>query len=535
MFDLLIRHGTIVDGTGRPAYPGAVACEGDKLRVLTESEAESAQAAETIDATGLAVCPGFIDAHSHGDRIIGTDVGRWCKTSQGVTTEIAGQCGSSRFPVTAENLELLRGLYQDGNPAWVTEHLSEFVDFASFVRYAQPQDKTLNSFILTGHSALRIAAMGFDKRPPTPAELEHMKAMLRTCMEQGSIGLSTGLLYSPSGYANGDEIAALCEVVAEYGGLYTTHMRDESAGVLASVEEALEVARRTGVRLCISHHKICGKSNWGLSRKTLAMIDAACAEGCQVTYDVYPYTASSSKLSVCLPAYCFAHGMDDLKKRLADPAYRDAVKEQMSGDDPQYDGRYRHCGGFGGILISNAPSTPEANGKTVAAYAAEIGKDEFDVFFDLLQRDGNGAYAIYFSMCDDDLFYIVQGKNALVGSDGVATSMTGKTHPRGWGAFPRAIRLYWRENHLFLFEEVIRRMTGMTAERLGVKNRGRIADGFVADLTLVNPETVSDRATYAAPTELSDGIERVIVSGKTVYADKKLTGAYPGRILRRGE
>ena len=227
--------------------------------------------------------------------------------------------------------------------------------------------------------------------------------------------------------------------------------------------------------------------------------------------------------------------MDELKKNLADPAYRAVVKEQMAGDDPQYDGRYRHCGGFGGILISDAPSTPDANGKTVAAYAAEIGQDEFEVFFDLIRRDGNGAYAIYFSMCDDDLYYIVQGKNALVGSDGVATSMTGKTHPRGWGAFTRAIRLYWREQHLFTFEEVIRRMTSMTAERLGVKNRGRIADGFVADLTLVDPETVGDRATYADPTALSDGIERVIVAGKTVYADKKLTGVYPGRILRRGE
>ncbi len=535
MFDLLIRHGTIVDGTGRPSYPGAVACEAGKLRVLSVDEAEGAQAAETVDAAGLAVCPGFIDAHSHGDRIIGTDVGRWCKTSQGVTTEIAGQCGSTFFPVSAKNLELLRGTYQNSLPDWGRDHLGEFVDFESFLRCAQPQDKTLNSFILTGHSPLRIAAMGFDKRPPTPAELDHMKRMLRTCMEQGSIGLSTGLLYSPSGYADGDEIAALCEVVAEYGGLYTTHMRDESAGVLASVEETLEVARRTGVRLCISHHKICGRSNWGLSRKTLEMIDAACAEGCQVTYDVYPYTASSSKLSVCLPAYCFARGMDELKKNLADPAYRAVVKEQMAGDDPQYDGRYRHCGGFGGILISDAPSTPAANGKTVAAYAAEIGQDEFEVFFDLIRRDGNGAYAIYFSMCDDDLYYIVQGKNALVGSDGVATSMTGKTHPRGWGAFTRAIRLYWREQHLFTFEEVIRRMTSMTAERLGVKKRGRIADGFVADLTLVDPETVGDRATYADPTALSDGIERVIVAGKTVYADKKLTGVYPGRILRRGE
>jgi len=526
LYDLLFKNAVIIDGTGAPERRGNVAVSNGRI-VLAPGEA-----VETVDAGGKVLCPGFIDSHSHGDRILGTDYGRLCKTSQGITTEVVGQCGSTCFPVAPGKADLLVK-YLGALPPSILNSIDGFTSFANYLNFVNAQQLTANCLMLTGHTALRLAVMGYDRRKPTDRELQKMRELLRECMEHGSLGLSTGLLYSPSRYADVDEVAALCEVVAEYGGLYTTHMRDESSHVVESVRESLEVVRRTGVRLCISHHKICGRQNWGLSEQTLALIDEAVNDGFAVNYDVYPYTASMSKLSVCLPAYCFAGGTDALNKMLQDPQQQALIKAQMTGDDPEFDGRYRHCGGFTGILISQAPETPEAEGMTIAEYAQKTGRDEFETYFDLVVKNGAKGYGIYYSMCDEDLERIVAGPHGVIGSDGVVTSMHGKTHPRGWGTFPRAIRLFVKEKHLFDLPGMIRRMTSLTAEKLGLKDRGRIAEGLAADLLLLDFDKIGDTATYTDPAQLCEGIECVVTNGKIVYRDKKLTGTNSGRFIPR--
>lgn len=528
MQDYLIENATIVDGTGATRFSGSVTIKDSIITTVNES---NQQATEIIDAKGLILCPGFIDAHSHGDRIIGSDFAQLCKTSQGITTEITGQCGSTCFPVVPGREQELMSYHGD-MPPWIKDNFSSFRSLEKFTdMVAAQRGLTANYGILTGHTALRIAVMGYDNKRPTSDELNRMKALLRESMRQGSMGLSTGLLYSPGGYADIEEIAALCEVVADFDGIYATHMRDESSHVVESVQESIAVARRTGVRLWISHHKICGKANWGLSTQTLKMIDSARKEGLRIMLDAYPYTASMSKLSTCLPTYCFEKGIEAMKGLLRDPGARATIKAQIASDDPAFDGRYRHCGGFEGIMVAKAPSHPEAEGKTIAEFAEHCGKEVFDAYFDLVTADGNTAYGIYFMMSEEDLFTIMHDPYAVVGSDGVVSSMHGKTHPRGWGSFPRAISLYVKEKALFSLEEMIHKMTGLPANGFSLEKKGRVKPGCDADLLLLDYDALSDRASYATPTELSSGIRMVMTGGKIVARDGVLTGETPGRFL----
>jgi len=378
-----------------------------------------------------------------------------------------------------------------------------------------------------GHNALRRASMGSENRAPTPAELEKMKELVREAMENGAMGMSSGLIYPPSCYAKEEELVELCQVVAEYGGIYATHMRNEAGDVLNSVKEAISTAERAGCRLDISHHKVCGKANWGKSVQTLELIHQARERGVDITLDVYPYTASSTALNVCLPADFFAHGPKKMCELLRDPAVRAELKPRME----TMDGRLRHCGGWGGILMTTMPKTPAAMGKTVQEYADELGRDAFEVFFDLCAEEGGAASAVYFSMGEEDLQRIVCDENATIGTDGVVRDLKTPTHPRGMASFPKAIRYFVRDKKLLTLEEMIRKMTGFPAERFGLKGKGVIADGMDADLLLIDPETITDRSTYQDSLQLCDGIERVIVAGETVYLNKELTGKTPGKFI----
>lgn len=522
MYDILIQNASVIDGTGRPAYKADVAVRDGKIVLNPALDS----AAEVIDAAGLVVCPGFIDSHSHGDSILGTVAGRLCKTNQGITTELTGQCGMTTYPVSTDpekrNMQLL-ALGVKETP----EDFDTFTDLAHYLQWAEKQPLTCNFKIYMGHTALRIAAMGFDARKPTEAELEHMKSMLREAMEHGAMGLTSGLIYSPSCYAEEEELVELCKIVAEYDGIYATHMRNEASDVLEAVQEAITVAERAGCRLDISHHKICGRDNWGLSVQTLQLIHEAISRGVRITLDVYPYTASCTHLNVCLPAAFFSHGPEKMGRLLADPAVRAELKAEMMA----LDGRYRHCGGWSGILVTSAPKNPEAMGLTIEEYAGKLGKDPFDTFFDLVQQNGHAAQAIYFSMSEEDLQRIMADENAVVGTDGLVKDLDTPTHPRGFASFPKAIRYFVREKKLFTLEEMIRKMTSLPAERFGIRNKGAILDGYDADLLLIDPDRVADRADYTNGMALCDGIERVIVAGVTVYRDQQLTGAAPGRFI----
>jgi len=523
MYDILFRNVSVIDGTGAPAFSADVAVKNGKIVMHP-----AGSAAETVDGTGLTLCPGFIDAHSHGDLILGTEAGRVCKTTQGITTELCGQCGDSIFPISPlperQHMvaEMVATCVDDTLP-----DLSQFPTLEAHLRWCEQQNVSCNYTLLTGHSTLRVAAMGFDNRKPTEAELEHMKSMLREAMEHGSKGMSSGLIYSPGCYADEEELVELCKVVAEYGGFYATHMRNEAGGVLDSVREAISVAERSGCRLDISHHKICGKDNWGKSVETLQLVHEARARGVDITLDVYPYTASMTALNVCLPAHFFAHGPDKMKELLRDPA----VRKELAAEMDVLDGRWRHCGGGAGILIAKAPATPGACGKTIAAYAEELGRDTMDVFFDLVMENGHSISGIFFSMDEADLQRIVLDENAVIGTDGVVPNLTSPTHPRGMGSFPKAIRYFVREKQLLTLEEMIRKMTSLPARRFGIPNKGIIADGYDADLLLIRANEITDRATYLNGLARSEGIERVLVNGITVFRDGKMTGISAGKFL----
>lgn len=523
MLDKLIKNANIVDGTGAPIYRGDVGIVRDKITLRTEGQ----EAEELIDASGLYLCPGFIDSHSHGDMDTGKDFKQICKTSQGVTTEICGNCGITMGPVGKGFEALLVN--------WISmkdkENIPWLYSFGELVQYLERQRKTTNMALFVGHNTLRIAVMGFSSRKPDGMEMEMMKALLREAMESGAMGLSTGLAYTPSSYSDTEELIELCRVVREYNGAFAAHMRNESADVVRSVEECIRIGREAEVPVFISHHKILGRKNWGLQKTTLRLIRQAREEGIAVTCDQYPYTCNMSDLNVCMPPHYFEKGTLELARQLKKPEIRRAVKEEMTDSGCGYDNYYLNAGGWAGVVICQVDSAPEAAGMTVEEYAARLGKDPFEMYFDLMAENRCAGTAVYKSMCEEDMVEIGTAPETIFGSDEVVSSLTGMTHPRSFGAFPQAICFFHKERHLMSLEEVIRRMTGKTAARHHLVGKGVIAEGMDADMVLFDYDRLEAKATYVRPYALTEGIERVYVNGQLVWKDRSLTGTSPGRIL----
>lgn len=529
MYDLLIQNATIVDGTGAPAFAGSVACMDGKLKVLPAQC--GAEARKVIDGTGLTVCPGFIDPHSHGDVPLGQKFNSLSKISQGITTHVAGQCGFSMFPVDPAKLKLMQegmAIFTDSFP----EEMETFTTFENYLRYVDTLKLPENVKFLAGHVSLRIAAMGYDNRKPTREEMEHMKAMLREAMEHGAMGLCSGLIYIPSVYADVDEFVELCKVVAEYDGIYTSHMRNESNEILKSVAETIEVGRRSGCRVHISHLKVCGKPHWGVSKEVLEMIAQAQKEGIRVTADQYPYTASMTHLSACIPPKYFTKGISGMVEIIKDPDMQAQIKAEMMDPATPFENQYINCGGFDGIFVSACGATPQYEGMTIADAAKKYGMDEFDLFFDLLIQNHGVATAMYFCMCDEDMFRIISCDSVMTGTDGILPkNETVRAHPRAFGSFPRAIRYFVKEHHILTLEQMIHKMTGLTAEKMMIDTKGIIRDGMDADLVVMDYENLRDTADFMHSNTVADGIEYVIVGGEVVYHEKQLTGATPGRVI----
>lgn len=526
MNQILFKNVVVIDGTGEAGYVADVAAEEGKIVINpTCPEAE-----RIVDGRGLCLFPGFVDAHSHGDAIANTDFGNLCKVSQGVTTHIAGQCGISMFPNRPERREELQDILSVICPD-LPDEVSGWTSFAEYRKAVDSMDLALNMKALVGHSNLRVAVMGLDDRKPTEEELEQMKELLREAMEHGALGLSTGLIYAPSCYAEIEEIIELARVVSEYGGIYETHMRNESGEVLEAVEEALRIGREAGVPVQISHHKICGRQNWGLSEQTLALVEQARKDGLQVTLDQYPYLASSTHLKMCVPPEYFAEGPEHLTEQLKDPEVRKQIREAILDPDSDFENQYQSCGGWDKIIISSLPETTEYVGMTVAEAAEKMGEDPFDAYFDILQRNGTVGNAIYISMCEEDLFRIIRYSETTVGSDGIVHGRFNTTHPRGWGTFPQAIRTFCRDHAVLSLEEMIHKMTLLPAQRAGIRNKGSIQNGWDADLVLADIEHLAPGADFRRSTELSEGIEMVVVNGQIVYENGELTGNYPGKLL----
>ena len=474
--DLVIRHGVLIDGTGSPPRRADVAVSGD--RIVAVGDLGAVVAEREVDAKGRAVAPGFIDAHTHDDRALLSDPGMAFKASQGVTTVVIGNCGSSLAPL-APGRPTPPPLNLFGGPEWW-----RFPTVESYVTELERAPAAINSAILVGHATLRTGAMDDLDRPATDAEISVMQRRLEEGMAAGAIGFSTGLFYPPNRAAPTDEVVALAEVAARAGGLYTTHMRDEHDGVLDSLDEAFEIGSRAKLPVVVSHHKCAGPRNFGRTRDTLRKIDGARRDQ-EVGLDVYPYTAGSS---VLLPALI-----------------EDSAR----------------------VLITWSEPFPEAAGRDLDAIAAEWSADRFAAA-DRLQPAG----AVYFMMDEEDVRRVLAYPHSMIGSDG--SPHDEKPHPRLWGTFPRVLGHYSREIGLFPLETAVHKMTGLPAARFGLSDRGVVRPGAAADLVVFDPASVIDRATYEDPVQPATGIALVIANGESVRDGARSTGARPGRVLRRG-
>ncbi len=529
MFDTKIEGATVVDGTGAPGFRADVGITGEVIAAVGDLSREPA--GTTLRASGLTLAPGFIDMHSHSDWRLWANRRAESKVRQGVTTEVVGNCGFSPAPVNPSFREDLRGF---------ALYLPEGMDFSwgSVEEYLGRFDRggcALNVIQLVGHGTLRIAAMGLARRKPTAAELDHMKRLVAESLEGAAWGISTGLIYAPGSYAETEEIVELARVAGRHRGFYASHIRGEGAHLLTSIAEAIRIGREGELPVQVSHIKAAGRPHWGKVKDALAMIEAARAEGLDVSADVYPYTASSTTLRALLPGWALEGGLREMRERLHDPATRGRIAAEI---ESRRDGGEDHVAnaGWGGIMVAYAPGVPEAEGRRLAEIARERGVPPAEAAIDLiLATDGKG-YMILFQLDEADLRAALGHPHVMIGSDGSALAThgelgQGKPHPRSYGTFPRVLARYWREERVLSLEQGIHKMTGLPAKKLGLRDRGVVRVGAKADLVVFDGKTVADRATYERPHQYATGVEYVLVSGRLVIKGGEHTGSLPGRVL----
>lgn len=492
MHHLVIRNARLLDGTGTPAVPGDLAVEGERIVALGTVPGAGER---EIDAHGQALCPGFIDTHTHDDGALLRVPGMQFKLAQGVTTCVTGNCGFSVAPATKEAGRMVTEsaiLALGGVPAdW--DDLQGYREAVAAVRPA------VNAIALVGMGTLRYAAMRNRKDAPSAEELARMRGWLARAMEQGACGLSTGLIYEPNRWAGTEEITELCREIAPYGGVYATHMRDEGLGLLTSVEETLAIGAGAGCPVHISHHKASGRAAWGLVKDSLARVDRARAEGRDVTLDVYPYPAGSTRLEALLRLGALSR-------------------------DPEYPSILR---------IASCPGKPEYQGRTVAEIAGELDLPAEQAAERILAGPGRETLVVQFAMDEADVEANMRHPLVMIGSDGLPV-LEGLPHPRLFGTFPRVLARYVRERGVVALEEAVRRMTSLPAARFGLTARGVLAPGNYADLVLFDPDTVLDTATYDDPMREPEGIALVVVNGAVACEAGRHTGVGSGRLLHFG-
>ena len=519
--DLLLRGGTVIDGTGSPERRADVLVRNGRIAAVARDLAPDG--ARVIDAGGRVVAPGFIDIHSHSDEAMFVNDALESALHMGVTLVVCGNCGGSSAPVSGlAEAELDRELARLA----VKRTWSSFGEYADAVDRAKP---SINVCSFVGHGTLRSCVMGAVARAPTESELDNMRDLLRRSMDEGAIGLASGLIYPPSAFGDTAELAALCAVVKEKGGLYASHIRNESTRLLEAVEENLEIGRRSGVRVELSHHKAAGQRNWGRVRESTALIDGARAAGVDVTADQYPYTASSTGLAVTIPNWVHEGGTAKMCERLADPA----VRARIRGEDVET-GR-----AWDRIVIARARQHPEWAGKTVADLAREAGRDPLEWTADALIEHEGAVDIVHHSMNESDVRQVMAKRWVAIGSDSRANApygplSFGKPHPRSYGTFARVLGRYVREEGVLTLVDAVRKMTGLTASRLRLRQRGVVREGSHADLVVFDPTTVLDTATYDDPHRYPAGIEQVIVNGIVACDQGETTRERAGRFLRQG-
>lgn len=533
MYDLLIRGGEVIDGSGRAGFQADVAIERDRIAAI--GQLGDAPARRVIQARGKVVAPGFIDIHTHSELPLLVDGRAMSKVMQGVTLEVVGNCGTSPGPWTAAVERRLRRLAppDDELQRWRWQSTGDVM------AKLEERGVALNVAFLVGHGTLRTAVMGPEQRRPSLDELRAMQELLRRELEQGALGLSTGLIYAPSMYADTDEIVALAQVLREYGRLYTSHIRGEGDTVAQAVAEAIEVGRQAGVPVQVSHLKATGRNNWGRAPELLSLIERARADGVDVMADQYPYVASSTTLTAVLPPWALSGGTEAMLGRLADAEQRALIRRQITEGAPDWPNPLMSGCTFDDIVVASFAPNPSWEGKTIAAIAEELGVEPEETVLRLLEAAAGDVAIIRFAMSEDDVREIMRHPLVMIGSDGSSLAADGplargKPHPRSYGTYPRVLGHYVREERVLSLPEAVRKMTGLPAHRLGLKDRGRLVTGYKADVVVFDPSTVDETATWAKPHRYPVGIDWVIVNGVPVVAEGRHTGARPGRVLRWG-
>ena len=526
MFDVVVKNGYLINGTGNPWFKADVGIRSSKVLEIGELGSEDAK--RIINAECLAVCPGFIDMHSHSEYSLLVNSRAESKIRQGVTTEVNGNCGDSPAPI--------KGITEDA--AEEAKQYKLDMDWSTLGEYLDKLERqgiALNVAQLVGHGTIRTAVMGYENRPPTREELDKMKESVAEAMADGAFGISTGLFYLPGCFADAEEVIELCKVVAEHGGIYTSHIRGEGDPLIEAVAEAIEIGEKASIPVQISHHKACGIKNWGKVQKTLWMMKQARARGVDVTCDVYPYEACGTDLVSLIPTWAHEGGVDKLRERLKDSKNRERIKKEMLKGLPGWESSVEQSG-WRKIKVIGWKMHKEFEGRTLAEIAELKALDPFDLTFDLILKK-ESPELVDLAMSREDVCTVIKHPLSMVGSDGWALAPYGvlgetKTHPRSYGTYPRILGKYVREEKVLTIENAVRKMTSMPAQKLGLRNRGMIRKGMWADIVVFDLKMVRDEATYEDCHRYPEGIEYVLVNGEIVVDKGEHTGALPGKVLR---
>ena len=527
MYDLLIRAARVVDGTGKPAFPGNLGIVGERIVALGTHLAGEAH--QVLEAAGRVVAPGFIDAHTHDDLVVLRHAVALPKVQQGVTSLVIGNCGFGMAPVVPAHAEALKRysaavLGEDEQP-WNWPTMGALLETLRTMPLGQ------HVRVLLGHTAVRVAVMGFDPRPADEQEILKQEALVTEAMQAGAAGLSLGLMYLPGMYTPTEELVRLARVVARYGGVVTAHMRGEGDYLQSSLDEMLALAEQADVALHISHLKVTGRKNWGSIQQALEKIANARARGLSLTVDVYPYTAGSTTITQLLPPWLLEGGLEDMLHRLRDPAIQRRVLQDFAHGLPGWENQ---VGAAGWERIIMASLRQEVNrsleGLNIVEAAARLGLSPDAAFFRLIQEEKGQITIIIFSMDQHDVDQVVQAAFTMLGSDGL-TPRSGRPHPRLYGTFPRYLQRYVRELQSLTLEEAVRKVTSFPAARFKLAGRGVLAPGAYADLVIFDPDEINDRATYADPQVYPEGIQAVIVSGQPLVLQSQLQSNLPGHLL----
>ncbi len=530
IYDVVIRNGRIIDGTGSPWYAGDLAIQAGRIAAI--GTLGGAAARRTVDAAGLVVAPGFIDMLGQSELSILVNPSLPSKIFQGITTEITGE-GGSAGPLNDSIVTADRAWYAhyEITPDWRT--------LGGYFARLEKQGIGINLASYVGATQVRRMVLGDGDRQPSADELERMRALVRDAMREGAVGVSTALQYPPAPYARTEELVALAAEAARFGGLYATHMRSEGLEIDAALNEAIRVGREAGIPVEIWHLKVAGKRSWGRMPRVVAKIDSARKAGVDIAADTYAYPAWFNSMSAFVPPWAHDGGTAKLIERLRDPAARRRIRRDMLTPSGAWDNEWQEIPGPSSVLIGvvQNPALAPYMGKTLAQVAALRHTDAIDALLDLLIEDSGYTYVAVFGMSEPDIALALEQPWVSINNDSQGTSPDGllgreHPHPRAYGTFPRILRKYVREERRLTLEDAIRKFTSLPAQRMRLGDRGVLKVGMWADVVVFDPDRVRDRATFAQPNQLSEGMEWVLVNGVPVIADGKATGALPGRVLR---